>query len=414
MKKRSLFLTLILVLSVVLTACGHPSNQKKTIMNLEKASWSDIQKQANSETVNFYLWGGSSATNNYIDNWVAPRLKKETGVTLKRVPLNDTIDVINKLLDEKKVGKKNGSADIIWINGENFKTVKDQNLLWSSFVDKLPNYNKYVDKNAKDMTNDFGEPTNGLEAPWGKAQFVFTYDKNKVKQPPTTMNELKEWVKAHPGKFTYPAPPDFTGSAFIRQVFYGLSNNYQDYLQPNKDTQLNKDLQPVWSYLNDIKPYLWRNGETYPSSSGELDKLYGSGEVWMTISYDPASASQKINEGAFPKSTRTFVLDKGTLSNTHYLSIPFNAPNKAGAMVAINYLLSSEAQMAKLNPKNWGDGMALDPSKLSSKDKKELSNINSGPATLSPEILSQHRAPEIRSSYVDPIEKGWQEHVAKK
>lgn len=417
MRKGILFSVSVLLFSILLTACSQGSQKTNGSMDLTKTSWTAIQKQAKGETVNLYMWGGSSSINQYIDHWVAPRLKKETGVTLKRVPVNDTLDIINKLLDEKGVGKKEGSADIIWINGENFKTAKDSHLLWTAFASKLPNDNQYIDQKAKDITNDFGEPTDGLEAPWGKSQFVFAYDSNKIKQPPASIKELKDWAIAHPGKFTYPAPPDFTGSAFIRQVFNGLSPFYLNYLQPEnraRSSQLQKDLQPVWSYLNGIKPYLWRNGTTYPQSSDNLDQLFGSGEVWMTMSYDPAFASQKIKEGAFPKSTRTFVLSSGTLSNTHYLSIPFNSLHKAGAMAAINFLLSPEAQIAKLRPENWGDGMSINPGKLSEQYKKELAAVDQGPATLSSERLSRYRVPEIRSDYVNSIEQGWQGHVAKK
>lgn len=109
---------------------------------------------------------------------------KEAGVTLKRVPMNDTKDILNKLLAEKQTGKKEGSMDIIWINGENFKTAKENDLLWGAFADKLPNMKQYVDTDAPDMAYDFGLATNGLEAPWGKAQFVFVYDADQVTNPP--------------------------------------------------------------------------------------------------------------------------------------------------------------------------------------------------------------------------------------
>jgi putative spermidine/putrescine transport system substrate-binding protein len=167
-------------------------------------------------------------------------------------------------------------------------------------------------------------------------------------------------------------------------------------------------------FLNEIKPNLWRKGETYPESLAKLDQLYANGEVWMTMGYDPARATNEIKKGTFPPSTRTFVLDQGTLSNTHYLSIPFNSPNPAGAMVAINYLLSPEAQIAKYDPTYWGEDMSLNPNKLSSEDLQKLKKIDRGVATLPAEELARHRVPEIPAAKVERIEKGWKEHVAKK
>jgi putative spermidine/putrescine transport system substrate-binding protein len=366
------------------------------------------------QEVNIYMWGGSDTINQYIDEWVAPKLKEQTGVTLKRIPVNDTKDIIQKLLTEKQVGKNDGSIDIVWINGENFKDAKEHSLLWGAFNEQLPNFNSFVDKEADNIRYDFGEDIAGLEAPWGTAQFVFVYDEAKVKQPPKTMEELKQWVKNNPGKFTYPAPPDFTGSAFVRHVLYETTGGYNQYFKPlSAQENLDTTLQPMWGYLNEIEPYLWRKGETYPESSAKLDLLFANGEVWMTMGYDPGRASAQIQKGIFPKTSKTFVLNNGTLSNTHYLSIPFNASHKAGALVTINYLLSPEAQIAKLDPKNWGDLLAIDPNKLSKEDRDAINKIDTGSATLAIDELAKHRIPEIPAEYISVLEKGWFENVAK-
>jgi putative spermidine/putrescine transport system substrate-binding protein len=413
-------MTLMLIIGIVLNGCslgqenGDENVNNRKTSDLLNASWDDVLVKADGQTVNLYMWGGSDSINRYMDEWVAPRLKEETSVVLNRVPMNDTKDIINQLLAEKQAGKKEGSMDIIWINGENFKTAKDNQLLWGSFAGSLPNYNEYVDKDAPDIKFDFGLDTEGLEAPWGKAQFVFVYDEEKVKNPPKSMAALKDWVKRNPGKFTYPAPPDFTGSAFIRHSLFEATGGYEQYLTPLDDKALEPKLNPVWNDLNEIEPYLWREGKTYPESLAKLDQLYASGEVWMTMGYDPARASSQIQKGVFPKSSRTFVLDGGTLSNSHYLSIPFHSVHQAGAMAAINFLLSPDAQIAKFDPAHWGEDMALDPEKLSAEDQKKLAAIDRGIATLSAEELASHRLPEIPADYVNFLEKGWIEHVAKK
>ncbi len=58
-----------------------------------------------------------------------------------------------------------------------------------------------------------------MESPWGSAQVVMMYDSQKTPLPPQSIPDLITWIKANPGRFTYPAPPDFTGSAFVRHVF---------------------------------------------------------------------------------------------------------------------------------------------------------------------------------------------------
>jgi putative spermidine/putrescine transport system substrate-binding protein len=413
-------LTMFVVMALVFSACSNGNGGTKekvdhsSPLNLLETNWEDVVAGAQGQTVNMYMWGGSDSINRYIDEWAAPKLKQESGVTLKRIPMNDTKDIINQLLTEKQAGKTEGSMDIIWINGENFKTAKDNDLLWSSFADQLPNVQQYVNSNAPDIQFDFGLDTEGFEAPWGKAQFVFVYDSEKMKNPPKSLQELKAWVKQNPGKFSYPAPPDFTGSAFIRHALFETTGGYEQYLKEGSGQDLESKLSPLWSYLNEIEPYLWRQGQTYPESLAKLDQLYANGEVWMTMGYDPARASNEIKKGTIPTSSRTFLLDAGTLSNTHYLSIPFNSTNQAGAMAAINFFLSPEAQIAKYDPAHWGEDMALDVKKLSPEDQNRVSSIDRGVATLPAEVLTSHRIPEIPADSVDILEKGWLEHVAKK
>ena len=402
-------------LALALSACSsEEAGNAKDADSLLTDDWNVVQDAAKGQEVNMYMWGGSDNINDYLDEWVAPRMKEEYGIELKRVPMNDAQDIINQLLDEKVAGKTDGSMDIVWINGENFKAAKENGLLWGDFTGQLPNFNDYVDAEAPEVSEDFGEPVEGLEAPWGKAQFVLVHDENEFGNPPRSMSELAEWVKQNPGQFTYPAPPDFTGSAFVRQVLYETTGGHEQYRQPAADIEdLEERLEPMWQYLNSIEPYLWREGATYPESLAKQDQLFASGEIGMTMSYDPALAASEVLKGRFPQSTRTYLLDGGTLSNTHFLSIPFNASDKAGALVAINELMSPAAQTAKLSPENWGDLTALDLEKLSPEQQQAMNEVDLGEATLSIEELEQNRLPELSSDYIDIIEEGWAEHVAK-
>lgn len=408
-------ITAFSILALLLSACSsEEASESSDADSLLTDDWEVIQEAAQGQEVNMYMWGGNDNINNYLDEWVAPRMKEQHGIELNRVPMNDAQDIINQLLDEKTAGKTDGSMDIVWINGENFKAAKDNGLLWGDFTGQLPNFNDYIDAAAPEVSEDFGEPVEGLEAPWGKAQFVFVHDEAQYETPPKSMDELADWVKEHPGQFTYPAPPDFTGSAFVRHVLYETTGGHEQYQQPAAEIEdLEQRLEPMWQYLNSLEPYLWREGETYPESLAKQDQLFASGEIGMTMSYDPALAASEVLKGRFPESTRTYLLDGGTLANTHFLSIPFNASDKAGALVAINELMSPAAQTAKLSPENWGDLTALDLEKLSPEEQQAMNEVDLGEATLSIEELEQNRLPELSSDYIDIIEKGWTEHVAK-
>jgi putative spermidine/putrescine transport system substrate-binding protein len=141
--------------------------------------------------------------------------------------------------------------------------------------------------------------------------------------------------------------------------------------------------------------------------------MYADGQILMTMSYTPLYAAQKIASGEFPETSATFVFDKGNIGNTHYLAIPYNAPNKDAALVLVNHLISPEMQVSKYDIKNWGDLPVLDINRLSSDEKDAFSNIDNGKGILSPDELLKKRKPEIQADKVSIIEKLWYEKVLK-
>ncbi len=414
--KKYLLILLGLIASTMLVACGN-SEKKQTEMRddpLAELSWSEIEEEAKGTVVRMYMWGGDEGINQYMDEYVIPTVKQQYDITLERVPL-DTAEILNQLMNEKKAGVEDGSIDIAWMNGEYFYNAKNNDLLYGPILDKIPNVDKYVDTDALDVQYDFGTPTEGMEVPWGKVQFVFQYDAAKVPIPPKNFTELKDWVKANPGKFTYPDPTDFTGNAFLRHLFYESAGGVQRILDQGYDEEFAAEAsQKMWDYLNEIEPYLWREGSTYPNDLTELDRLYSEGEVYMTMGYNEGRAESLIAEGIFPSTTKTFVLDSGSIGNSHFLSIPDTSPNKAGAMVVINFLLSPEAQLMKLEPTYWGENMALDPAKLSAEDQLKLESIDRGGSVLPTEILNEHLLPEVDAQYVPWLKENWLNEVVQK
>lgn len=410
MKKASLVVLLIFMLMV--TGCTSDNGSSNPGENPLDKDWETILADARGTTVNIYMWGGDELTNSWMEGFVAENLLEQYGITLNRVPMGPD-EYLNKLLGEKQARKQTGTIDLLWINGENFRTARQADLLWGPFAEKIPNFVQYVDRDALDIAYDFGYPVEGYEVPWGKAQFVFSYDTARTTDPPRSAEELLAWVKEHPGRFTYPELPDFTGSVFVRHLMYELCGGYEafPYTDEVDKEVLDEQLQPLWDYLNEMKPYLWREGTTYPSGVAILHQLFADGEIDLTMTYIPALLSGWIEQGLLPDTVRTYVWDRGTIGNTHFLAIPFNAPNKEGAMVVANFLLSPEAQLDKYIPKNWGDLIALDTDKLPDEILAKLEAIHAGIATLSPEELQNHRVPEISAAYIPVIEELWKERV---
>ena len=139
----------------------------------------------------------------------------------------DIDQILSQLSGEKQAGTESGSIDMIWINGENFRSARENGLLYGPFTQSLPSYQQWVDMKDTENQQDFGYPIEGYEAPYGKAQMVLIKDSARTPETPKNAQELLEFVKQYPGQVTYPAPPDFTGSAFVRNIVYELCGDTQ-------------------------------------------------------------------------------------------------------------------------------------------------------------------------------------------
>jgi putative spermidine/putrescine transport system substrate-binding protein len=417
-EKRVAGLSLLTLIALIITACiaapsgGAPAAADKNAPPTYK-NWDEVLAAAKGTTVNWHMWGGSDWINQQVDQNVGGPLKEKFGVTLNRVPLENTADAVNKVLNEKAGGvTAGGSIDLIWINGENFRTMKDGALLYGPFTTLLPN-GKYVNWQDPALGYDFGVAIDGYESPWASFQWVLEYNSKSVANPPKTFEELRDWIKANPGRFTYPAPPNHVGSAFVRMLFYWAAGGADPFLKEFDQAEYDKVAPKVWEYLNEIKPNLWRNGETYPEL-GPMADMLANGEIDFAMEYDANRASSYIKSGQYPDTIRTTVLDTGTPANISYVAIPFNAPNPAGAMVLANYLLSPEYQAGMADFSSLGWGVAIDPSRLSADEQAQLAKIQHGGATLAPDVLRSHAQAEARASWVKPIDDGWKQNVLEK
>ncbi len=400
-------LSVFLVLSTAVTySPGHTGS-------IADADWEVVLETAKGQTVDWYLWGGSPAVNSYVNGFVAGRLKERYGVTLRPVPIQDIAEVVGKLVIEKQAGKTDGgNVDLMWINGENFRTAKRNGLLFGPFAERLPNQS-LVDWSNPSITNDFGTPVEGMESPWGSAQVVMIYDSARIPEPPRSVGALIDWIRSHPGRFAYPAPPDFTGSVFVRHLFYHVSGSVDRWQMGATDAEVDAAAGATYRLLREIKPYLWREGNTYPESPVRMNTLFADGEIDFSFSYHQAEASRNILDGLFPDTVRTYVFDEGTIANTHFVAIPFNAGDKAGAMVVANFLLSPEAQLEKADPEVWGDFPAIDSRRVDVDWQNRFKALPRGIATLSDRELQSRQLPEPPSDILIRLEKGWETHVLK-
>jgi putative thiamine transport system substrate-binding protein len=373
---------------------------------LAQTNWDGVLEAAKGQTVYWHAWGGDPKINDFID-WVGQQAQARHGVAIEHVKLASTADAVARVLGERDAGITTGGAvDLIWINGENFAAMKDQDLLFGPFAEQLPNW-PLVDVAGKPaVVTDFTLPTEGYESPWAMAQFVFEYDTTRLQEPPRSLDALKDWILANPGRFTYPQPPDYLGTTFLKQVAYGTLKDPSVMQMPLDEAQYEATVAPMWAWLDAVTPALWRAGKAYPQNEPALGQLLADAEVDIGFALNPGRASAEIAAGNLPDTVRTFTLEGGTIGNASFVAIPVNAAHQAGALVVANLLMDPEVQARAQDPNVLGFQTVLDLSSLNTSDRARFDALDLGIATLSPADLGPTLL-EPHASWMVRIGQDW-------
>ena len=370
------------------------------------ADWNAVLQEARGQTVYWHAWGGDPRINDFIA-WVGDQALSRHGVTVTQVKLASTADAVARVVSEKQAGQdQDGAVDLIWINGENFAAMKGAGLLFGPFAEDLPNW-PLVDVAGKPATRmDFTEPTLGMESPWAMAQLVFEYDSARLPAPPLGAEQLLDWAQANPGRFTYPQPPDYLGTTFLKQVLYGVIDEPDLLLQPVDPATYDQVTAPLWAWLDEITPSLWRQGQAYPANEPALGQLLADAEIDIAFAFNPGRASAAIAAGELSDTVRTTVWAGGTIGNASFVAVPYNAAHAAGALVVANLLLDPDVQARAQDPDVLGFQTVLNLSALSEADRARFDALDLGIATLSPDDLGPALL-EPHASWMSRISEDW-------
>lgn len=374
----------------------------------ELSDWDSVTEAARGQTVYWNAWGGDPRTNTYID-WVAEQVDERYGIDLEHVKVGDTGEAVTRVVAEKAAGNDDrGAVDLIWLNGENFAAMKDNDLLYGPWAEQLPHFPLTAPEQNPEVREDFTLPVEGYEAPWGRAQITFYYDNARVDEPPRSISALLDWAQAHPGRFTYPQPPAFLGTTFLKQALLALTEHREALYAPVDEADFEFVTAPLWAYLDRLHPALWREGERFPAGGPQMRQLMGDGALSLAFTFTPSAPAAAVLDYQLPPTTRSYILDDGTLGNVHFVAIPFNAQHKAGALTVANFLLSPEAQARKQDLSLWGDATVLDMSRLNPEQREAFARDGRAAESLPPPSLGETLR-EPHPSWIEPLEKAWRQ-----
>jgi putative thiamine transport system substrate-binding protein len=381
-------------------------------LHAQAPQWNDVVARARGQSVNFNAWAGDEKTNAFIQ-WVGDEVAKRYGVKLNHVKLKDTAEAVTRVVAEKAAGRDTGgSVDLAWINGPNFLALKDQRLLFGPFTQALPNY-AYVDTTRiRSNVIDFTVPVDGMESPWRRAQIVFVYDGKRVADPPRSAPDMLRWAKAHPGRLTHPSVRNFLGATFLKQALHDLAVDTAVLQRPATDENFAAVTAPLWTWYDALRPLLWRQGRQFPDNGPAQRQLLNDGEIDILVSFNPAEAAVSINAGLLPDSVRTFVFAKGSIGNTSFVAIPYNAANKEGAMVVADFLLEPATQARAQDYREMGNFTVLDLGRLGAADRARFEALPRSPALPTNAELGATQL-EPHPSWMTRIASEWEKRYTK-
>lgn len=370
----------------------------------DPSDWDAVLAEADGQTVNWFMFGGDAGLNAHVTG-IVTELAAEEGVTVNQVRIEDTVEAMNAVLGEQQAGvDQDGSVDLIWVNGENFRTGKQADLWFCDWAEDLPNA-ELIPWEDPAINADFGTPVDGCEAPWNRAQSIVVYDGEEFPDGFASMADLFEWIQANPGRFTHSAPPDFTGAMTVRTMLYGFLEGYEELTVEYDEATFDEVTGGFWDFANELKTNFWREGETFPQTHAEVVDLFANDQIDVYLTYEVAEVVRNVQDGVYPDTVRGDVFTEGgNIGNTNYVGIPYNSPNKAGAMVLANVLQSVEAQVDKAA---FAYYPVVDPART---DDPTAFDVE---AEVVPPFaeLAEGAVPEISGAWISAIDEAWQQRV---
>ncbi len=402
-------------LSVLLAACGTGgadnreagADANEDVAELVALPWDSVLARARGTTVTWRKWRGDPAINAYVDGWLAPRLLERYDVRLEAVDAQGP-EIVNQLVLEREAGRGRGSASLLWINGETFASLRSESLLSGPWSGVLPNA-EFIDSASPIVSRDFEQDPQGFESPWGTVQFALIYDTVRTPSPPRTVGELSRWIRDNPGRFTH--DQGFTGITFLKMLMYARGGGVQAFSGGFTENRYVSGRSALFAMLDSLHKSFWRIGDTYPPDVAAMHRLFANAEIDISMSNNQNDVVNKIRRGELPETARAFVLRDGTIANTHFVGIPFNAPNPAGAMVVANMLLSPEAQFEKQQPDVWADGTVLNVTRLPAPWAERFATLGADPRAIPRDTLSRYAVPEVAPAYHERLSSDWRAWV---
>jgi len=352
--KREIALVAIIIILLITNIYAFSQSAKVATLEKELAelkakpivtspTWDDIVAKAKEEgTVIFYGYGDEFMKKFFLDR--SAEFEAKYGIKVE-YHHGDWFSTVEKLKADKAAGKTVGDVDLVFLWSKPFADAWEAGTVWQyDVMSILPNA-KTVPYELWYQTDFF--PTYGAMVPGVWWQVGFVYRTDKVTNPPKSLDELLDWCKANPGRFTYCDPnKGGSGHTFLMTLIYWMYG-YDTYAWKDlgKVNPAKENWTSLWNYLNELEKYMYHPGE-YPAGNMAAMELLAAGEVWLEPQWMDIVWDQ-VKAGRLDPSVIKVYIPEPTICAGGFdgFMIPWYAPHKEAAMLYMNFWLSEETQM---------------------------------------------------------------------
>lgn len=248
----------------------------------------------------------------------------------------------DRIIAAKKAGQTNTDYDLVEVSDASITGYLEQggeDLFVPIDTSRLSNYDNLT------VTASF---RNDLLVPYRGTTVLLAYNSETVANPPTTAEELYQWIKDNPGRFAYNTPGSGgAGSSFVLTSVY----NFMDESALTSTDEANvEQWDQGFELLKELHPYMYQSSGkvVYPNKNqGTLD-LLANKEIDMTPAWADMVLSQQ-KQGTMPESIKLVQIEPAFTGNTVCFGIPSIGAQNDAAYAFMDYMLSPEAQNIALD-----------------------------------------------------------------
>ena len=248
----------------------------------------------------------------------------------------------DRIIAAKKAGQTNTDYDLVEVSDASITGYLEQggeDLFVPIDTSRLSNYDNLT------VTASF---RNDLLVPYRGTTVLLAYNSETVANPPTTAEELYQWIKDNPGRFAYNTPGSGgAGSSFVLTSVY----NFMDESALTSTDEANvEQWDQGFELLKELHPYMYQSSGkvVYPNKNqGTLD-LLANKEIDMTPAWADMVLSQQ-QQGTMPESIKLVQIEPAFTGNTVCFGIPSIGAQNDAAYAFMDYMLSPEAQNIALD-----------------------------------------------------------------